>query len=217
LEIASRSAAWVEDLESALFNGRNATVLLQILPRFLEALDVPDRELRLLRVRQRAAQLLIKDKQFAAALVALRGLPERQPKLEAACHEGLSDFRGAAEAHIAAGNPKEALNCYRLVPDLAAALKIAAEIGHPAADSLQWMSKLRDLVAERPEKFTKTVTPAEKKALEELLEQALGVVRRKPAARKAVAKKGTGPVKRVVKAVKKLPPKPGRGGPNPYF
>jgi hypothetical protein len=214
LEIASKSAAWIEDMESALYNGHNASVLLRVLPPFLEALDVPDREARLQRLRQRAVQLLVKDKQFAAALMALKGLADRQPKLEAACHEGLNDFRAAAEAHIAAGNPKEALNCYRSIPDIAAALKLAVEIDHPAVDSLQWISKLRDLVGERPDRFTKSVTPAEKKALEELLEQALGVTRRKPAPRKAATKKAATPAKR---AIKKTAPKPRRRDDNPYF
>jgi hypothetical protein len=208
LEIASKTEAWIEHMEAALYNGRNATVLLTVLPPFLEALDVPDRDLRMQRLRQRAAQLLVKDKQFRAALVALQALAERQPKLEAVCHEGLNDFRGAAEAHIAAGNLKEALNCYRSIPDLAAALKLALELGHPAADSLQWISKLRGLVAERPDKFTKSVTAAEKKVLEEMLEQALGVVRRKPAPRKAAVKKAGTAVKRA--AVKKALPRPRR-------
>src|SRR5271170_4184874 len=110
-------------MESALYNGKNAAVLLQVLPPFLEALDIPDRESRMQRLRQRSATLLIKDKQFRAALLALRNLTERQPKLEAVCHEGLNDFRLAAEAHIAAGNLKDALNCFRSVPDIDAALK----------------------------------------------------------------------------------------------
>jgi hypothetical protein len=193
LEIASKSAGWVDDMESALYNGRNAAVLLQVLPPFLETLEFPDRESRLHRLRQRAATLLVKDKQFAAALLALENLPERQYKLEAVCHEGLGDFRRAAEAHLAAGNSKEALNAFRSVPDVDSALKLALEIGHPSADSLQWISKLRGVVAERPDKFTKSVTPAEKKALEQLLEEALGVVRRKPAPRKAAAKKKAAP------------------------
>src|SRR5271170_2304959 len=105
-------------MESALYNGRNAAVLLKVLPPFLEALDVPDRESRMQRLRQRAVSLLIKDKQFGAALVALENLAERQPKLEALCHEGLHDFRKAAEAHLAAGNLKDALNCFRTIPDV---------------------------------------------------------------------------------------------------
>jgi len=33
---------------------------------------------------------------------------------------------------------------------------------HPAAESLEWIARLRALVAERPEKFPKVVTTAEK-------------------------------------------------------
>jgi hypothetical protein len=97
----------------------------------------------------------------------------------------MGDFRGAAQCHMAAGNLKEALTCYRSIPDLEEALKLVGEVGeHPAAESLRWISKLERLVAERPEKFTKLVTPAEKK----LLEKALGVNRRKAAPRKGVKK-----------------------------
>ena len=43
MEIGAKSQAWVEELESALFNGYNAAVLINLLPPFYEALDVPDR------------------------------------------------------------------------------------------------------------------------------------------------------------------------------
>ena len=198
VELGTRSNAWIEELESALFNGHNAALLLQLLPPFYEALDVSDRAARTQRLQQRAIQQLIKDKLFAQALAALSALPERQPKLEAICQEGLGDFRSAAECHLAAGNLKEALSCYRSIPDLEAALKMLGEIGeHPAAESLQWIARLQQLVAERPEKFTKVVTPAEKKLLEELLERALGVSRRQPAPRKTAKKKPSAPRKRV--------------------
>ncbi len=94
-------------------------------------------------------------------------------------------------------NLKEALTCYRSIPDLEAALKLLGDIGeHPAAESLQWISRLQQLVAERPEKFTKAVTPAEKKLLEELLERALGVNRRKPVPRNMAKRKPSAPRKR---------------------
>jgi len=196
VELSARSRAWVEELESAVFNGHNAALLVNLLPRFYEALDMADRADRSERLRQRAIQLLLKDKQFASALAILQALAERQPKLEAVCQEGMGDFRSAAASHLAAGNMKEALSCYRSIPDLEAAVKLVREIGeHPAAASLEWMSRLQQFVAERPEKFTKVVTAAEKKFLEEVLERALGVSRRKPAARKA--NKPPAPRKRV--------------------
>jgi tetratricopeptide (TPR) repeat protein len=186
LELGARSREWVEALEGALFSGQNAAVLIKLLPPFYEALGLADRTARIQRLQQRAIQLLIKDKQFAPALAALRAVPERQPKLEAVCHEGLGDFRSAADCHRAAGNLKEALNCYRSIPDLEAALTLLREMGeHPATQSLEWVARLQALVAERPERFTKVVTPAEKKLLEELLERSLGVKRRKPAPRTA--------------------------------
>ena len=188
---------WMENLESALHNGRNAALLIRLLPPFYEALQVSDRTIRIDRLKQRAVQLLIKEKQFTSALGALRASHERQPKLEAICLEGIGDFRAAAECHLAAGNTKEALNCYRSIPDLEAALRLVGEIGdHPAAETLEWISKLQQLVAQRPEKFTKVVTAAEKKLLQEVLERGLGVSRRKPAQRKPTAKKAPVPRKR---------------------
>jgi hypothetical protein len=200
LELTPFHKAWTDELEAAIFNGHNAAVLIRILPPFYEALQIPDRTARCEHVRQRAIQLLIKDRQYGTALAALRELPERQLKLEAVCYEGLGDFPHAAQCHTEAGNLKEALNCYRLVPDLDAALQLIKAGGdHPAAESLEWIGRLRQLVAERPEKFTKVVTQAEKKMLEEMLERALGVTRKKPAAktvRKAPAKKSATPRKR---------------------
>ncbi|MGH9432339.1 MAG: hypothetical protein ACRD3T_12435 [Terriglobia bacterium] len=182
LEIQAKSQEWIDLLEAAVVTAHNAAVLVNLLPPFYEALDVPDRIARTQRVQQRAIQLLVKEKQFAPALAAVRSLAERQPKVEAVCLEGLGDFRSAAECYRAVGELKQALNCYRSIPDLAAALNLVREMGeHPAASALEWMSKLQALVAERPDKFTKTVTPAEKKFLEELLEQSLGVTRRKRA------------------------------------
>ena len=207
VELGAKSKAWMEELESALFSAHNASVLIELLPPFYEALDVPDRAARSERLQQRAIQLLIKDKQYALALVALRASRDRQPKLEAICHEGMADFRSAAECHLITGNLKEALNCYRSIPDLEAALKLVAEIGeHPAVESLQWISKLQQLVAERPEKFTKVVTPAEKKLLQDLLERGLGVSRRKPAQPKRA--KNNAPVARK-RAPKKTKPDAG--------
>lgn len=196
VELGARPAAWIEELEAALVNSVNASVLVRILPPFYASLDVPDRAARTERIEQRAIQLLLKDKQFAEALMVVRGLATPRPKLEAVCLEGVGDFRAAAERYRTAGMLKEALNCYRSIPDLEAALNLVREIGeHPAAESLEWISRLKALVAERPEKFTKVVTPAEKKILEGLLEQSLGVTRRKPVPR-TTARKPAAPRKR---------------------
>jgi hypothetical protein len=211
LEMTNRSLAWAEELEAAVINGHNAEILVKLLPPFYEALDLPDRDVRRPRLLKRAIQLLVKDKQFAPALAVLRELPERQPAVEAACYEGLGDFSHAAECHQLAGNLKEALQCYRSIPDFAAALKLVNEIGdHPAADSLRWLSEIQQLVSRRPDKFTKVVTAAEKKLLEEILERSLGVARRKPAPKKAAA------VKKKAAPRKTLPARTKNAG-SPYF
>ena len=209
LELQTKTREWIEELEAAMVGGHNAGVLINVLPAFYEALNVPDRTARVQRLQQRAIQLLIKEKQFTQALTVLRTLPERQPKLEAGCLEGLGDFRSAAESYREAGDLKQALNCYRSVPDLAAALALVRELGeNPAGPSLEWMAKLQALVRERPEKFTKMATAAEKKFLEDLLEQALGVTRRKRAPAKAPRDKAAGPRRRTTTQAKP--------GTNPY-
>ncbi len=200
VELETNSAAWIEELERAMFDGRNAAALVELLPPFYEALGVPDRDARTKRLNQRAVQLLIKEKRFEPALAILRASPEPQPKLEATCHEGLGDSRSAGECHRAAGNLKKALACYRSIPDFETTLEIVREIGdHPAAESLEWIQQLQKLVEERPSKFGRTVTPAEKKFLEQLLERALGVRRRKPTRAKSPAKKAPAPRKRTPK------------------
>jgi hypothetical protein len=202
MEIGPKAKSWIEELESALSNAHNAAILVRVLPPLYESLDVPDRVARTRRLEQRAIQLLIKNKQYAAALAELRAQPERRPKLEALCLQGMGDFRGAAQCHAADGNLKEALLCYRTIPDLEAALKLAGEIGeHQAAESLQWIAKVQRLIAERPQNFTKTVTAAEKKLLQELLENALGINRPKTAPRK-MAKKPAVPRKRVPEEIR---------------
>ena len=197
LELQPKTKAWLEDLEQAAASGHNARILLNLLPPVFELLNPPDAQARLERLRQRSLQALLKDKDFQTALTVLRELPERQPKQEALCHEGLNDFAAAAEAYLAAGDRKEALRCYRAIPDFERTLALLEEIGdHPAADSLRWVNQMRKLASERPPEFTKVMTPSEKKLLESVLEQSLGVTRKKPAARKAAATKKKAPVRR---------------------
>ena len=137
---------------------------------------------RIEELRQRAIQLLMKDKYYALALDVLGTLEHPEPKLEALCHEATGNLPGAAEKFRLGGDLKNALKCYRAIPDFAAALDTVRQMGdHPAAPSLEWLAKVQALVAERPDKFTRIVTEPEKRLLEDMLEQALGVKRRKPA------------------------------------
>jgi hypothetical protein len=183
VQIAAQSAGWIDALEAgALVDGRNAMAVIHAIPALYEALGVPDSPSRIEELRQRAIQLLIKDRHYELALDVLGGLAQPQPKLEALCHEALGNLHGAAEQFRLAGDLKNALKCYRSIPDFAAALSVVRQMGdHPAAASLEWLDKVQALVAKRPEKFTRMVTEPEKKLLEDVLEQALGVKRRKPA------------------------------------
>lgn len=187
-----------------MFSADNAGVLLRVMPPFYEALSVPDAAARLGFLRQRAVEMFMKDGRHAEALAVLQSSPERNPRLEAVCLEGMGDYVAAAANYRSVGDLKEALRCYRLAPDFDAALALVREIGdHPAAESLEWVARLRAVIAERPEKFNRTMLPSEKKLLQDLLEQSLGVARRtpaarKPAARRAPAKKTATPRKRAL-------------------
>ncbi len=199
-EIESRAKMWLEDLELAASNGDNARILLRLLPPFYKVLNLTDADVRLKRLQQRSLNSLMKEKAYGNALEILQELPDRQPRLEATCHEGLGNFRAAAEAHLVAGERKEALQCFRKVPDFERTLTLLDELGeHPAADSLRWVQEMQRLASRRPPEFTKVMTPAEKKLLEAILEQSLGITRKKPAARKVSATKK--------QVVKRAPPR----------
>jgi hypothetical protein len=112
------------------------------------------------------------------------------PKLIAACHEGMGHLEEAAARFLEAGSPSDALRCYRRIPNFDKSLELLATLpDHPARESLEWLRRMRDLAAERPVDFTKQVLPEEKKLLESLLESSLGASRKKPAAKKPAAKK----------------------------
>ena len=190
LEMEPRAKSWLDELELAAGSGSNARVLLHLLPPFYKVLNLADADARLKRLQQRSIGSLMKEKAWVDALALLLDLSERRHRDEAACHEGLGDFRAAAEAWLAADDRKEALRCFRRIPDFERTLALLDQIGdHPAADSLRWVRDMQKLAAQRPAEFTKVMTPAEKKLLESILEQSLGVARKKPATRKAVAKK----------------------------
>jgi len=191
VEIEARSRQWIEEIEAAMFNANNASILSRLLPPFYEVLGIPDGPARAARLREKTIHLLMKEKKFAVALQLLASQPERQLKLEAVCHEGLREYHKAAECYRAAGMLKEALQCHRAIPDFEATLALVREIGdHPAAESLEWIARLRKVIEERPEKFGRVITAAEKKLLEDTLERALGVQRKKPAPRKTAPKRG---------------------------
>jgi hypothetical protein len=189
MEIGTKTASWIQELEGAIAAGDNALTLARILPPFYEALRLPDAAARTQRLFERGVRLLIKKRHHAKALEILESLPERKLELEAECLEAVGEHTRAAEMYRSLGKLPEALACYRSVPDFEAAAALIREIGsHPAAGAYEWVEKLRRVLAERPENFNRVMQPSEKKILEQLLEQALGVARKRPAPRKTTPK-----------------------------
>ena len=202
-EIAGKIPGWLDELEAALPVGDNPVTLSRILPPFYEALRLPDAEARRHRFQERAIRFLLKNKRHAQALEILQRLPERKSDLEAECLDSMGEYARAAELYRNLGKPKEALACYRSIPDFEAAAALIKDLSdHPATEAYDWLIRLKEVLAGRPANFSRVMTPAEKKILEQMLEQGLGVKRRQPAPRKTTAAKKA-PVKRA--AAKKNP------------
>jgi hypothetical protein len=186
MELQPRGAGWIATLEDVMDRVPDL-LLLEVLPA-LYALFVPlDAKTRTDKLREKAIRSLMRAKSFAQALEILRQNPEARPKLVAECLEGLKQFEAAAVEYLNAGSPQDALRCYRSIPDFDRTLALLDSVGqHPAKESLVWMRRMRDLAAQRPEDFGKVILPAEKKLLEQVLEAALGVSRKKkPAAKRS--------------------------------
>jgi hypothetical protein len=178
-------------LEKVQHIGANAAICVKVLPPFFDAIGLPDAAERSAKLRTNAVTGLVKSRHFKEALAVLSALPERNNKLEAQCHEGAGDFAAAAAAYRAAGDPEAAIDCYRRVPDIVQTLAAMKELKkpHTAAPALEWVAAMQALAAKRPENFARVVKPEEKQLLESVLESALGVQRKKPAAKKAATKK----------------------------
>ncbi len=182
-EIQPRSAAWLELLESqVLFI---PPMVLEMMP-VLYGLFVPlQAEQRAAQLREKAIRVLMEAKVYVGALQILEKTPGADPRLIAECQEGRGELEEAAAEYWKAGRSADALRCYRLIPDFDKSLQLLDAVGkHPARESLLWLRRMRDLAAERPAEFQKVILPAEKQLLENVLQTALGVARKKPAAKK---------------------------------
>jgi hypothetical protein len=145
-----------------------------------------EEERRTAQVREKAIRALMRANRHKVALQILQSTPGADPKLIAECREGLGELDLAAAEYLKAGSAQDALRCLRLIPDFDKSLELLDTVGkHPARESLLWLRRMRDLAAERPAEFQKVILPAEKKLLEEVLQTALGVSRKKPAAKRA--------------------------------
>lgn len=189
IEITPRAKSWLDELDRNLEAGDNPLLAQRILPPFFDALGLADAQARKDRLAQRAVQILMKNRRHAQALAILERLPEAKPKLAAECYEETGQFAKAAAIYLELGDREKALKCYRSEPDFAAALALVRQMeGHAARGSLEWLSELDALLARRPDNFNRTMISPEKKLLESMLERALGVQRKKPAAKKTAPK-----------------------------
>ncbi len=188
-ELAGRLPKWTEELEAAALRPEYANHIIGVLPGFYDALQLPDAEARKVNLRQRTVGALLKSKRHAEALAVLMQLPERDSSLEAECLSELGRYGEAAELYRQVGNAKSALDCYRRVPDFENAAALIREVSeHSAGESYEWLLRFRQLVAERPANFNRVMIEPEKKVLEQMLEEALGVGRKKAGAKKAAKK-----------------------------
>jgi len=187
IEMQTRSASWLSDLEDA--GERAPGVSLDVLPGMYELFVPAQAEQRIVRLRQRTIRTLMRSGLHAQALRALEQAPDSDPRLVAECQEAIGQLESAAAGYLAAGSPQDALRCYRSIPDFDKSLELLEAAGdHPARASLLWLRRMRDLAAQRPAEFPKVTLPAERKVLQQVLEAALGVSRKKPAATKSAGK-----------------------------
>jgi hypothetical protein len=210
--LQTRGVFWLSTLEIRV--DQVPLVIYGCLPKLYRIFLPAEAPYRTAKLRGRTIQALMRLQFHADALRILLQTPGADPKLIAECREGLGEFEAAAVEYLKAGSPKDALRCYRSVPDFEKALELLQGMpDHPARASMDWLRRMRDLAAERPEEFSKTILPGEKKLLEQILEASLGATRKKAAAKaapKAAGKKP--PAKRPLRPPKKpegplLPPR----------
>ena len=109
----------------------------------------------------------------------------------------MGKYAEAAEMFRSMGKLKEALRNYRSIPDFEKALELMRELGGEpaAAESLEWIAELRQVLEKRPQNLLRIASTAEKKFLTELFEAQLDGPRAAEGARQARAprKPGTKP------------------------
>jgi hypothetical protein len=208
-ELQPSSAEWIRSLEEDI--DTLPTLVYEDVPVLYRLFLPGEADERIARLRDQAIHGYLAMRDYGRALGLVRETAHPDPKLIAACHEGMGQLEQAAAEYLEAGSPADALRCYRRMPNFDKTLELLAAVpDHPARESLEWLRRMRDLAAERPPDFNKQVLPEEKKLLEDLLEASLGASRKKPAAKKTAAPKKKAAAK---KTVGRKPRKES----NPYF
>jgi topoisomerase IA-like protein len=88
---------------------------------------------------------------------------------------------------------------------------------HAAAPALEWVAAMQALATTRPENFNRVIKPEEKALLQNVLESALGVQRKKPGAKKVAAKKTAAKKAAAKKTAAKKQGAPAKRTRNAYF
>jgi hypothetical protein len=194
----STHALWIlRRLEESANDEVYASDVIPILPAAYKLYGVVDAEERIKSYRRQAIQKLIAARLFASALPLIDQDPDATPALKAECYEGMGNYAEAAEILRSMGKLKDALRNYRSIPDFEKALELMRELGGEpaAAESLEWIAELRQVLEKRPPNLLRTATAAEKKFLTALFEAQLEGprVKKAPAKPRAPRKPGSKP------------------------
>lgn len=155
---------WLEAIEGSDWLEREQTYA-EFIPKFFDAIGLPDAGVRSEEVRKRAAIELHHRGRFRDALSIFQSLQQREWQMEGRCHRNLSEYAAAAAAFERNNDFQLAIACYRQVPDPGAAKKIIDlhEPNYVHADTVEWLARFQKLMADMPNGFKDAITEAEKR------------------------------------------------------
>ncbi|MBI3209552.1 MAG: hypothetical protein HYZ37_11715 [Candidatus Solibacter usitatus] len=196
--VQDKTAGWAKELEGLAALPEHAAEMLQLLPAFYHLARFPDADQRTAALRGKLLKTLVNGKRYGEALDLLSKLPERDKELEAHCYQGAGDLAKAGALYLETGKLKEALECYRGIPDVSSSRKVMDAMGgHPAAAAYDWMEALETHLKKKPENFMKVLNSQEKQIVADLASQLMGLA-------PAVASKGGGRT-RVIEFLRQKP------------
>jgi tetratricopeptide (TPR) repeat protein len=138
--LQTRSVFWLSTLEVRV--DQIPLVIYGSLPKLYRIFSPAEAPYRTAKLRGRTIQALMRLGSHADALRILLQTPGADPKLIAECRERLGEFEAAAIEYLKAGSPKDALRCYRSVPDFGKALELLQGMpDHPARASMDWLRR----------------------------------------------------------------------------
>ncbi len=161
---------WERDLNRGIRSPATADAICRSLPAAAGALGLHEASTAagIATLREEAVGVLLDAGRFQAAFEMLSLLDPPPAALEARVLTGLGRFVEAAPLFEKAGEPQDALNAYRRVPDLDSALRLARELG-AGVETLEWLKALRDLVKRRPAELHAELTESEARWLQKIL------------------------------------------------